>query len=257
MPVKYYKSSQEADNPPPQEGGDSAIDPKSKAGKNFEVKDYSFGTTQQPDSDSDGLPNTWEDNQGVDGNEEGQLHGQSTGLGEVGGNDRLVSLGDHKYQPSPSRPSPIVRWILGGIILVLLLLVALALNANNPTAGGGTTATATSQGGGQLDVTSTSQGGGQLDVTSTSQGGGQRDVTPTSQGGGVAATRPPTQPPAVCAPGWLPTSGCACCGTTLTCADGTVAQFNPKCGVGGNSCPCKCDPAGGGCVDCNGKACTP
>ncbi len=74
----------------------------------------------------------------------------------------------------------------------------------------------------------------------------------------VSTQAPPTSATlAVCSPGWLPTAGCTCCGTTLTCADGTVAQFNPKCGVGGNSCPCKCDPAGGGCVDCNGKACTP
>ncbi len=42
-----------------------------------------------------------------------------------------------------------------------------------------------------------------------------------------------TPKPAVCQPGWLPASGCTCCGTTLVCSDGKVAAFNPQCGVGG------------------------
>lgn len=42
---------------------------------------------------------------------------------------------------------------------------------------------------------------------------------------------PTTAPAAVetCGPGWLPDSGCTCCGSTLTCAVGTVAEFNPQC----------------------------
>ncbi len=47
-----------------------------------------------------------------------------------------------------------------------------------------------------------------------------------------------TEPPQECSPGWLPAGGCICCGTTLVCADGTVATFNPRCGVG--SCGCVC-----------------
>lgn len=50
---------------------------------------------------------------------------------------------------------------------------------------------------------------------------------PSGNNGGV------TPPPAECGPGWLPAAGCSCCGTTLVCANGTIAQFNPQCGVGG------------------------
>ncbi len=63
-----------------------------------------------------------------------------------------------------------------------------------------------------------------------------------------------TQPPQACGPGWLPASGCACCGTTLVCSDGTVAQFNPKCGVGGGTTAVcgnnKCEPPSETCWSC-------
>jgi hypothetical protein len=51
---------------------------------------------------------------------------------------------------------------------------------------------------------------------------------PGNTDGGVVGGGP-TEPPAECSAGWLPGGGCVCCGSTLVCADGTVAQFNPQC----------------------------
>ncbi len=54
-----------------------------------------------------------------------------------------------------------------------------------------------------------------------------------------APTDAPTQQTVQqCGPGWLPAAGCVCCGTTKVCADGTVATFNPACGVGSKACTC-------------------
>ncbi len=206
-----------------------------------------------PPDDSDGLSVAWENSSAspIDINTDGS----TTGLGETEGNDTIVTLGPTEY--SPSKPSPLAPLALGVIVLFLfLLLIAFVLNANNQTTssqgGGQLSATATSQGGGQLDVTATSQGGGQLDATATSSGGGKQ-----TQGGGAKVTSTPAE----CTAGWLPASGCTCCGTTLTCADGTVAQFNPKCGVGGgNTCKCACTSTGITVVctnSCTGAACTP
>jgi hypothetical protein len=152
---------------------------------------------------------------------------------------------------------------LGGIIIVLVVIIVAALNVNNPTGSRESTATATVEDTSKLETTPTEQGGGQQAST----------VTPTAQGGNPQVTVPPaapptelpTQPLASCEPGWLPDAGCTCCGTTLTCADGTVATFNPQCGVGGGS-SCKCVPVDAFCTQfpgcafhCTetGAACTP
>ncbi len=75
--------------------------------------------------------------------------------------------------------------------------------------------------------------------------------TPTSTPTATATPVPPmatftpeptataTSTPAICEPGWLPETGWVCCGTALVGADGTVAEFNPACGVGGDQ------PSGG------------
>jgi hypothetical protein len=47
-----------------------------------------------------------------------------------------------------------------------------------------------------------------------------------------------TEAPQECGAGWLPSGGCVCCGSTLTCADGTVAQFNPQCMDGAPAAVC-------------------
>jgi len=80
------------------------------------------------------------------------------------------------------------------------------------------------------------------------RGGGGDEAAPTEPPiySDSATASAPT--PETCGAGWLPESGCACCGTTLTCADGTVATFNPECGVGGGGgsgggggqCHCVC-----------------
>ncbi len=102
----------------------------------------------------------------------------------------------------------------------------------------------------QTDCSQPPQAGGQPNPTATSSGGGGQ----TKPGGGNVST----QAPAECTAGWLPASGCTCCGTTLTCADGTVAQFNPKCGVGGTGCKCVCPVGAMTCTDsCTGKSCVP
>ncbi len=61
---------------------------------------------------------------------------------------------------------------------------------------------------------------------------------------------------------------CECRGTTYTCPDGTYAEFNPKCGVGGSACTCvpnsqcnqyppnQCPNPAYICKE-NGKACNP
>jgi hypothetical protein len=63
--------------------------------------------------------------------------------------------------------------------------------------------------------------------------------------------------------------GCACRGTTLVCSDGTYAEFNPQCGVGGDTggegCTCIANPACQAAAACRspyicketGQACTP
>jgi hypothetical protein len=88
----------------------------------------------------------------------------------------------------------------------------------------------------------------------------QEDNPNAGSPGGV-----PEKKPNMCEPGWLPDQGCVCCGTTLTCVDGTVATFNPACMVsdgGQSACTCVANNAaatvgtGYHCKE-TGAACTP
>ena len=82
--------------------------------------------------------------------------------------------------------------------------------------------------------------------TNTSTPTGVPTDTPTSTATStstpvVKKTEAVTEPPAQCGPGWLPSAGCSCCGSTLVCADGTVAEFNPQCtGGSGGGAACVC-----------------
>jgi hypothetical protein len=118
----------------------------------------------------------------------------------------------------------------------------------------------------QTDCPQPPAGGGEPEAAQPGPREDQPTTSATLPASGGGNQPGPTATSAQCAAGWLPESGCTCCGTTLTCADGTVAEFNPQCGVGGGAA-CSCvandplctDPLAGCPFHCqeDGSACTP
>jgi hypothetical protein len=76
-----------------------------------------------------------------------------------------------------------------------------------------------------------------------------------------------TPKPAACTAGWLPSSGCTCCGYDLWCADGSIGVFNPQCACNcqgttlvcadGNSVPNSPECGGSTCACVRSDPCAP
>jgi len=192
---------------------------------------------------------------------DGVLHevGHWTGLKPVG-------PPDPKAQPKPLLPIIVGLSLLA--VLLAVIVITFALDDDSSSTGNVSTpepTESTSSGSQPVIVPPGPSTGGGGQTTGGGQTGGGQTTGGGDQPTEVVNQPPPpvpTEPPAECAAGWLPVSGCTCCGTTLTCADGTVAEFNPQCGVGGSSggggCQCVCPVGNPNCVDsCTGAVCTP